>query len=185
MTPLRQRFLDELARRHYSPRTVEAYLAGLVRFVRHTRRAPDQASADDIRAFPLHLIGQHVSWSLFNQVTCALRFFYAHVLGRPGFVRHAPFAKKPRQLPVILSPDEVRRLLAAVPGARDRLMLRLAYGCGLRLREVLRLRVADLGRRSAAGSGKWLRGGVEADRMRWRRSERDRKPQGRRSPASG
>jgi len=51
MTPLRQRFLDELARRNYSPRTVEAYLAGLVRFVRHYGRSPDQANADDLRVF--------------------------------------------------------------------------------------------------------------------------------------
>jgi len=159
MTPLRQRFLDELARRNYSPRTVEAYLAGVVRFVRHSRRAPDQASPDDIRAFQLHLIGQRVSWSLFNQVSCALRFFYAHALGRPGFVPHVPFARKPRKLPVILSPDEVRRLLAAVPGARDRLMLRLAYGCGLRLGEVLRLRVADL---DGARQVLWVRAGKGA-----------------------
>ena len=86
MTPLRQRFLDELTRRNYSPRTIEAYLAGVVRFVRHTRRAPDRASPDDLRAFQLHLVGRQVSWSLFNQTTCALRFFYARVLGRTAFV---------------------------------------------------------------------------------------------------
>jgi site-specific recombinase XerD len=156
MTPLRQRFLDELARRNYSPRTVEAYLAGLVRLVRHTRRAPDQVSPDDLRAFQLHLIARQVSWSLFNQTTCALRFFYAQVLGRTDFVPHIPFARKPQKLPVILSPAEVRRLLAAAAYPRHRLMLRLAYGCGLRLGEVLRLRVADLD----GGRGMlWVRGG--------------------------
>jgi integrase/recombinase XerD len=144
MTPLRQRFLEEFARRNYSPRTVEAYLAGLVRFVRFTRRSPDLASPDDLRRFQLHLIAQHVSWSLFNQTACALRFFFTHVLGRPDFVPFVPFGRKSRRLPVVLSPDEVRRLLAAVAGARDRQMLRLAYGCGLRLGEVLRLRLADL-----------------------------------------
>jgi integrase/recombinase XerD len=159
MTPLRQRFLDELTRRNYSARTAEAYLAGVLKFVRHTGRAPDQASADDLGAFQVHLIAQQVSWSQFNQVTCALRFLYAHVLGRPDFVPSIPFAKKPRRLPVILSPEEVRRLLAAVAGARDRLMLRLAYGCGLRLSEVLHLRVADLdsGRQTL-----WVRGGKGA-----------------------
>jgi integrase/recombinase XerD len=159
MTPLRQRFLDELTRRNYSPRTAEAYLAGVLKFVRHTGRAPDRASPDDVRAFQVHLIAQQVSWSQFNQVTCALRFLYAHVLGRPDFVPFIPFAKKPRRLPVILSPAEVRRLLAAVAGARDRLMLRLAYGCGLRLSEVLHLRVADLdsGRQTL-----WVRGGKGA-----------------------
>jgi integrase len=156
MTPLRQRFLDELARRNYTPRTIDAYLAGVVRLVRHTGRAPDQVSPDDLRAFQLHLVGRRVSWSLYNQTTCALRFFYAHVLGRADFVPHIPFARTPQKLPVILSPDEVRRLLAAVASPRYRLMLRLTYGCGLRLGEVLRLRVADLD----GGRGLlWVRGG--------------------------
>jgi site-specific recombinase XerD len=159
MTPLRQRFLDELTRRNYSPRTVEAYLAGVLKLVRHSGRAPDQVNADDLRAFQLHLIQRQVSWSQFNQVSCALRFLYAHVLGRPDFVPYVPFARKPRRLPVVLSPAEVRRLLAAVAGPRDRLMLRLAYGCGLRLSEVRHLRVADLdgGRQTL-----WVRGGKGA-----------------------
>lgn len=159
MTPLRQRFLDELTRRNYSPRTVEAYLAGVLKFVRYSGRAPDQVNADDLRAFQMHLIAQQVSWSQFNQVSCALRFLYAHVLQRPNFVPAVPFARKPRRLPVILSPEEVRCLLAAVAGVRDRLMLRLAYGCGLRLSEVLHLRVADVdsGRQTL-----WVRGGKGA-----------------------
>jgi integrase/recombinase XerD len=159
MTPLRQRFLDELTRRNYSPRTVEAYLAGVLKFVRYSGRAPDLATADDLRTFQLHLIARQVSWSQFNQVSCALRFLYTHVLPRPGFVPSVPFAKKPRQLPVILSPQEVGRLLAAVASPRDRLMVRLAYGCGLRLSEVLHLRVADVdsGRQTL-----WVRGGKGA-----------------------
>jgi integrase/recombinase XerD len=156
MTPLRQRFLDELARRNYSPRTVEAYLAGVVRFVRHYGRSPDQANADDLRAFQLHLVARKVSWSQFNQTSCALRFFYAHVLQRPGLVPHIPFGRRTYKLPVILSPGEVRRLLAAVAHPRYRLMLRLTYACGLRLGEVLRLRVADL---DGARGLLWVRGG--------------------------
>jgi len=156
MTPLRQRFLDELSRRNYSPRTVEAYLAGVLRLVRYTGRAPDQAGPDDLRAFQLHLVEKQVSWSTFNQTACALRFFFAHVLGRSHFVPRIPFARKPQKLPVILSPEEVRRLLAAVGQPRHRLMLRLAYGCGLRLGEVMRLRVADL---DSARGLLWVRGG--------------------------
>jgi site-specific recombinase XerD len=156
MTPLRQRFLDELARRNYSPRTVEAYLIGVLRLVRHTGRAPDQVSADDLRAFQLHLIGRQVSWSTFNQTASALRFFYTHVLGRNHFVPHVPFARKPQKLPVILSPLEVRRLLDSVAHPRQRLMLRLAYGCGLRLGEIMQLRLADL---DSARGLLWVRGG--------------------------
>jgi integrase/recombinase XerD len=156
MTPLRQRFLEELARRNYSPRTVEAYLAGVMRLVRHTGRAPDQVGPDDLRAFQLHLVEKQVSWSTFNQTACALRFFYTHVLGRSHFVPRIPFARKPQKLPVILSPEEVRRLLAAVGQGRHQLMLRLAYGCGLRLGEVMRLRVADL---DSARGLLWVRAG--------------------------
>jgi site-specific recombinase XerD len=144
MTALRQRLLDEFARRNYSPRTVQAYLAGVVRFVRFTGRSPDQASADELRRFQLHLIAQRASWSQFNQITCALRFFFTHVLERPHYVPWVTFARQPHKLPVVLSPDEVRRLLAAVADERDRLMMHLAYGCGLRRSEVLHLRVADI-----------------------------------------
>jgi integrase/recombinase XerD len=144
MTALRQRLLEEFARRNYSPRTVQAYLAGVVRFVRFSGRSPDQASADELRRFQLHLIAQRASWSQFNQITCALRFFFTHVLERPHYVPWVTFARQPHKLPVVLSPDEVRRLLAAVADERDRLMMHLAYGCGLRRSEVLHLRVADI-----------------------------------------
>jgi integrase/recombinase XerD len=156
MSPLRQRFLEELARRNYSPRTVEAYLAGVLRCVRFSGRSPEQLSPDDLRDFQLHLIARKVSWSQFNQAACALRFFFLHVLQRPNFLPYVPFGRRPKKLPVILSPGEVRRLLAAVVGDRDLLMLRVTYGCGLRLSEVLRLRIADLD--SACGI-LWVRGG--------------------------
>jgi integrase/recombinase XerD len=78
MTPLRQRFLHDLQIRNYSPRTIEAYLAGVVRFVKHFRQSPDQLGAEHIRDFQLHLLHQGVSWSLFNQTVCALRESFSH-----------------------------------------------------------------------------------------------------------
>lgn len=156
MTPLRQRLLDELTRRNYSPRTVEAYVAGVARAARHFKRPPDQLTADDLRAFQLDLIAAGTSWSQFNQVTSALRFFYRHVLDRPDLVPLVPFGKKPRTLPKVLSPDQVRRLLAAVPAGRNRLMFRIAYGCGLRVSELTHLRVPDI---DSARNTLWVRGG--------------------------
>ena len=144
MTPLRRRLIDELTRRNYSPRTVEAYVAGVARTARHFGRPPDQLTPDDLRAFQLHLIAKPASWSQFNQFAAALRFFYRHVLDRPEVVPFVPYGKKPRARPVVLAPDEVRRLLAAVPPGRTRVMLRVAYGCGLRVSELTHLRVADL-----------------------------------------
>lgn len=156
MTPLRQRLIDELTRRNYSPRTVQAYVAAVARAARHFRRPPDQLTPDQLRDLQLHLIARSASWSLFNQVACGLRFFYRHVLARPDFVPFVVYAKTPRALPVVLGPADVRRLLDAVPHGRDRLMLRIAYGCGLRVSEVTRLRAADI---DAARHVLWVRGG--------------------------
>jgi integrase/recombinase XerD len=120
VTPLRQRLIDELNRRNYSPRTVEAYVAGVARAARHFNRPPDQLSPDDLRAFQLGLIAAGTSGSQFNQVVSALRFFYRYVLERPEFVPFVVYGKKPRTLPVVLCPADVRRLLDAVPPGRNR-----------------------------------------------------------------
>jgi integrase/recombinase XerD len=144
MTPLRQRFIDDLRLRNYSPRTVEAYVAGVVRFAKHFGRSPDLLGPDEIRAFQLHLLQRRVSWSQFNQTVCALRFFYGTTLGRPEQLPLIPYGKRPKQLPSVLSPQEVACLLQAALPPRDRVLLQLAYGCGLRLQELLHVQVRDL-----------------------------------------
>jgi site-specific recombinase XerD len=144
MTPLRQRFVDDLRLRNYAPRTIKSYVAGVVRFTRHFGRSPDLLGAEEIRAFQLELLRRRVSWSLFNQTVCALRVFYTVTLGRSDVVTMIPYGKKPRTVPVVLSPEEVLRLLEAVRPGRDRVLLQTAYACGLRLGEVTHLRVADI-----------------------------------------
>jgi integrase len=156
MTPLRQRLIDELTRRNYSPRTIVTYVAAVARTARHFNCSPDRLTPDQLRDFQLQLIAQSASWCLFNQIACALRFFYRHVLERPDFVPFVVYGKKPRSLPVVLGPADVRRLLDAVPPGRNRLMLRIAYGCGLRVSELTHLRVADIdGQRNVL----WVRHG--------------------------
>ena len=144
MTPLRQRFLDDLRLRNYAERTIDVYVAAIARFARHFGRSPDQLGADELRAFQLHLLQQRVSWSQFNQIVCALRLFYRLTLGRPEPVEQLPYGKRPKKLPVVLSPDEVLRLLEAAPEGRDRVLFQTAYACGLRVHELVRLQVADL-----------------------------------------
>jgi site-specific recombinase XerD len=144
MTPLRQRFIDDLRIRNYSPRTIEAYVAGVVRLARHFGRSPDLLGPEDIRAFQLDLLQRHVSWSKFNQTVCALRFLYRVTLGRPEQLPYIPYGKRPKTLPSVLSPEEVSRLIQAAPHGRDRVLLQLAYGCGLRLSELLSLQVGDI-----------------------------------------
>jgi integrase/recombinase XerD len=145
MSPLRQRFLEEMKLRNYSPRTVEAYLAALVKLSRYSNRSLDRLDTEEIRVFQLHLIAQDVSWSTFNQIACALRFFYSQVLKRT--IEHVPFvrfAKKPKSLPSILSPGEVKHLLDAERDPAKRTMFRTAYACGLRIEELLHLKVTDI-----------------------------------------
>jgi site-specific recombinase XerD len=144
MTPLRQRFLDDLRLRNYSPRTLEAYVAGVARFARHFGRSPDQLGPEEVRAFQLHLLERKASWSQFNQTVCALRFLYGTTLGRPEQLPLIPYGKRPKTLPCVLSPDEVVRFLEAAPPGRDRVLLQTTYACGLRLGEVLHLCVSDI-----------------------------------------
>jgi integrase/recombinase XerD len=144
MTPLRQRFIDDLRIRNYSPRTIETYVAGVVRFATHFGRSPDLLGPDDVRDFQLELLRRQVSWSQFNQTVCALRFFYRVTLNRPQLLPYIPYGKKPHTLPCVLSPDEVLRFLEAAPNGRDRVILQTIYACGLRITELIGLKVADI-----------------------------------------
>jgi site-specific recombinase XerD len=144
MTPLRQRLVDDLRVRNYSPRTVEAYVAGVAKFARHFGRSPDQLGPDHVRDFQIHLVQRHASWSQFNQIVCALRFFYGVTLGRADAVPFIPLGKRPKTLPTVLSTDEVARLLDAARPGRDRVLLQTAYACGLRVGELLHLAVGDI-----------------------------------------
>jgi integrase/recombinase XerD len=144
MTALRQRYIADLRLRNKSPRTIETYVLRVSLFARHFGQSPELLGPEHVRAYQEHLIGQQVSWSTFNQAVCALRFLYQVTLGRPELIAHLPFAKRPRTLPTVLSPEEVVRLLqAALPG-RDRTLLETAYACGLRLKELLGLQVKDI-----------------------------------------
>jgi integrase/recombinase XerD len=144
MTPLRQRLTHDLQLRNYAPKTVSAYVSAVARFARHFGRSPDRLGPEEVRQYQLHLLGQGASWSRFNQAVCALRFFYSVTLRRPDAVALIPYGKKPKPLPDVLSPEEVCRLFAAVAEPRYRLILQAAYACGLRVSEVVRLRVGDV-----------------------------------------
>jgi site-specific recombinase XerD len=144
MTPLRQRFIDDLRLRNYAPKTIAIYVTSVVRFAQHFGRSPTHLGAEEVRAFQLDLLRQRVSWSRFNQIVCALRVLYRVTLQRPHVVTMIPYGKKPKSLPSVLSPEEVLDLLEAAAPGRDRMVLRTLYACGLRLSEGVQLRVADI-----------------------------------------
>jgi integrase/recombinase XerD len=144
MTPLRQRYIDDLRLRNKSPRTIETYVLRVVLFARHFGKSPEVLGPEELRAYQQHLIERRVSWSMFNQSVCALRFLYNVTLRRPHVITHLPFAKRPRVLPTVLSPEEVVRFLDAAWPGRDRTLLDVAYSCGLRLKELVGLQLADI-----------------------------------------
>lgn len=145
MTPLRQCMIEKLELRNYSPKTIKAYVSAVAQFARHFKRPPDQMTGEEIRLWQIHLRDtRKVSWSGFNIAMCALRFLYREVLGRDDLIPRLAFMRKEHPLPVVPSGDEVCRFLEAVPVIRYRMLLTVAYGCGLRLSEAVRLELQDI-----------------------------------------
>ena len=145
MTPLRQRMIEKLELRNYSPKTISAYVAAVAQFAKYFGRSPDRLTGEEIRLWQVHLRdSRRVSWSAFNIAMCALRFFYREVAGRDDLIPRLAFMRKERPLPVVPSADEVCCFFEAVPVLRYRMVLTVAYGCGLRLSEAVRLEPRDI-----------------------------------------
>jgi integrase/recombinase XerD len=145
MTPLRQRYLQDLQLRNYSPKTQEVYVECVSLFARYFGKSPDLLGPEDIRAYQLYLAHEKkASWSRFNQTVCALRFLYRHTLHKDWIVQHIPFPRKESRLPEVLSPEEVSRLLAAIPELKYRVLLTTIYATGLRASEALHLQLSDI-----------------------------------------
>lgn len=149
-TPKAPRLLDQvrdaIARLHYSPRTEEAYVHWIKRFIYFSgRRHPATLGAAEVTAFLNHLArGRDVAAATQNQALSALLFLYREVLGTAlPWLDDLDRVQRPARLPTVLSPGEAQRLLAAMSGTKW-LMASLLYGAGLRLRECLRLRVKDV-----------------------------------------
>ena len=144
MSPLRRRMIEDMTIRKLAPKTREGYIRTIKNFAVFLGRSPDMASAEDVRRFQLHLAqcGAHVS--ILNHAVSALRFFFGVTLARYDIVEHTTFIREPRKLPVVLSPEEVARLLNAAPGLKYKAALSVAYGAGLRAAEVVSLTVSDI-----------------------------------------
>jgi len=140
ITPLRQRFIEDLQLRNRSPRTIEAYVYHLRCFADFFHLPPDQLGPDHAHQYLVHILHEkHASWSFYNQAVSALRFFYQVTSPRQDIVVRLPYAKRPRKIPQVRSPEQIARFLAAVPGRVCRMLLRTCYAAGLRIGEALSL----------------------------------------------
>ena len=144
MSPLRRRMIEDMTIRKLAPKTQHDYLQRVKNFAAYLGRSPDTASSEDVRRYQLHLTASGVGVPTINQTISTLRFFFKVTLGRADLVERATFVREPRRLPVVLSPEEVARLLDAAPGLKHKAALSVAYGAGLRASEVVALKVSDI-----------------------------------------
>ena len=144
LSPLRRRMIEDMTVRNFSPATQRSYISAVSKFSRYFGRSPDKLELEDVRAFQVHLVSTGISWASLNQIVCALRFFYGVTLSEALIPERIPYAREPRKLPVVLSPEEVARLLEAAPGVKYKAALSVAYGAGLRVSEVVSLKVSDI-----------------------------------------
>jgi integrase/recombinase XerD len=144
MSPLRRRMIEDMTIRKFAPKTQHDYVQRVKNFAAFLGRSPDTASFEDVRRYQLHLTTSGVGVPTLNQAVSTLRFFFRVTLKRHDILEHTHFIREPRKLPVVLSPEQVARLLDAAPGIKYKAALSVAYGAGLRASEVVSLKISDI-----------------------------------------
>jgi integrase/recombinase XerD len=144
LTPLRRRMLDDMRMRKLEPKTQTSYVRAVRKLARFLERSPDSATVEDVRRFQLHLVDTGTSPITINATLTGLKFFFETTLERPELLARVQPVRVPRTLPVVLSPVEVARLLAAASNLKHQVALSVAYGAGLRASEVVALKVGDV-----------------------------------------
>jgi site-specific recombinase XerD len=144
ISPLRQRLIDDMTMRRFSPATQHNYIRDVARFTTFLGRSPALATVEDVRRFQIEQREAGVPTPTMNSIVSALRFFFTQTIDRPELARKLVHAPHPRNLPVVLSRDEVARLLNATRCLKHQAALSVAYGAGLRVAEVAALKVSDI-----------------------------------------
>ena len=144
ISPLRQRLIDDMNMRRFSRATQRNYIRDVGRFATFLGRSPAMATAEDVRHFQIEQNDAGVPTPTMNSIVSALRFFFTQTIDRPDLARRLVRASHPRNLPVVLSRDEVARLLNATTCLKHQAALAVAYGSGLRVAEVAALKVSDV-----------------------------------------
>jgi len=144
VTPLRQRMLDDMRMRKLEPKTQAGYLRAVRQLTVFLKASPDTATVEDLRRFQLHMVDRGSSPITLNATITGLKFFFDVTLDRSELMAKMQPVHVPRTLPVVLNRDEVARLIAAAPNLKYQTALSIAYGTGLRVSEVIALKVSDI-----------------------------------------
>jgi len=144
ISPLRQRMLEDMTVRNFVEKTRNDYIRHVKTFTAFLGRSPDTAMPEDLRRFQLHQTETGVRPPTINGSVAGLRFFFTVTLDRPDMGRHLTFVHEPRKVPAVMSPEEVVRFLEAAPGPKYKAALSAAYAAGLRVSEVVALKVCDV-----------------------------------------
>src|SRR5271156_2516804 len=144
VSALRARMIEDMRVRGFSEKTRNDYIRNVRAFAAFVGRAPDTATAEDLRRFQYHQAQTGVRPPSINSSVAALRFFFTVTLDRPDLARRLTIVRQPRRLPAVLSVEEIALLLQAAPGPKYKAAFATAYGAGLRVSEVVALRVGDI-----------------------------------------
>lgn len=144
ISPLRQRMTDDMRMRKLGEKTQYHYLRAVRQFAKYLGRSPDTATVEDLRNYQLYLVDHGTSPASLNSAISGLKFFCNVTLDRPELMAKMQPVHLPRKLPEIMSPDEVKRLIAAASNLKHQTALALAYATGLRVNEVVHLKVGDI-----------------------------------------
>jgi integrase/recombinase XerD len=144
VTALRARMIEDMTVRGFTEETRSNYIREVRTFAAFIRRPPDTATAEELRRFQLHQTQSGVQPPSINSAVSALRFFFTVTLDRPDLARRLTVVRQPRRLPAVLSVEEIALLLQAAPGPKYKAAFATAYGAGLRVSEVVALKVGDI-----------------------------------------
>src|SRR5688572_21900245 len=136
--------IEDMTVRKFVDKTQKDYIRHVKGLTSFLGRSPDTATTEDLRRYQLHLTGSGIRPPSINGAVSALRFFFSVTLDRPEVTKLLAFVAEPRKIPVVLSPEEVTRFLDAAPGPKYKAAFSAAYGAGLRVSEVVALKVGDI-----------------------------------------
>ena len=144
ITPLRQRMIEDMNARKLCAGTQRGHIRGCKRFAAFLKRSPETATLEDLRQFQLHLAETGMSICNRNRIMTGVRFLFRVTLRKLDLAAEIYHIREPQKIPQVMSPDEMRRLLAVTSSLKVRVLLSLTYGCGLRAGEVVRVKVKHI-----------------------------------------